>query len=875
MSPAKNRRYAAIPGLSELGDHYMCDDHVASNECLSENSLVEFARNPQLPLFDNLHLSTCIRCASLSITFRSLSTIEAMPQTATVPLSIGHTFDLHAIRDSLTQVLGRICLNSMRFEPVDTDSAWEPHPLFMRVNIVLNTAIDMFAVTVLDVPEEIESVFVKTPSGRLQLTPGSPSGTHELFVPVSECGTDHQPIPAAEYLVQFLCDGKMELLFKAPFSKRQHFGTTTDSDVAVLLKSIGAFEQDYAYVLPTGLHADTHINAARICDSESAITQIANAIDQTFPEEFDVIATNGWPLATIARRVAAMRNQRNADTWVREIMFESYLDPMPVEDMPAGSRVIVLVDVSVTGGLVTRLSESVTRFGGIVIATGAIVVAVSRLASHPPKLRSLCRMKMALSKTDNTNDLRWRQKRYFNPLSSSMTEKKEQGRSPTEFYNSDVEIRAFWNLLEGLFRENVDIGRFYRRHKVVGSTHYSEFIDTLELLRYEPIGRRLLEQLRDKLAENQIVPEVLLCTDRLRARTFAQMLSESFDVNTSQRISIVQASKHRNGWCIQREEDCRKLRDRRVLVCDTAIGHGKTIDQLSLLANSFSPRSLGVAVILSRLSESCELAFSRRLSDGFHRLFNLPIRPVVIRGASRVICPVCQRQAAIESAAIETRSAAIESLAANYSRVPFKRPTEEVQKPQHTTDATQLTLFDTSPPQFLATCHAAIARGLTLHSLYAAKNNGMAPLALPEISDGSIPPKNRRAMVKDLPRGTLEWSGDPLEQSLEQCLVSDNTTGSIWSAAAYVQASERRMNWIENLPGLIERSPEIRLKPQPTFWNTVECASYLIARGSPADRDHLEFQLKSLADRFPGTEAAAGLRRILGTVTQLESSEVS
>jgi len=36
--------------------------------------------------------------------------------------------------------------------------------------------------------------------------------------------------------------------------------------------------------------------------------------------------------------------------------------------------------------------------------------------------------------------------------------------------------------------------------------------------------------------------------------------------------------------------------------------------------------------------------------------------------------------------------------------------------------------------------------------------NGMAPLALPEIRDATIPAKTRAAMVENLPPGVVRWS---------------------------------------------------------------------------------------------------------------------
>jgi len=139
------------------------------------------------------------------------------------------------------------------------------------------------------------------------------------------------------------------------------------------------------------------------------------------------------PLSTIARRVADMRNRRASSFTVREIMYEGYVDPMPVEDMPDGCRAVVLVDVSVTGRLLSRLTQSVERFGGQVIGRGVIVTAVHPLATQEPDVRSLCKLKMALSRTGDTPALRWRERRYFNPLSNCMTRKRETGRSPTSF----------------------------------------------------------------------------------------------------------------------------------------------------------------------------------------------------------------------------------------------------------------------------------------------------------------------------------------------------------------------------------------------------------------------------------------------------------
>ena len=48
-------------------------------------------------------------------------------------------------------------------------------------------------------------------------------------------------------------------------------------------------------------------------------------------------------------------------------------------------------------------------------------------------------------------------------------------------------------------------------------------------------------------------------------------------------------------------------------------------------------------------------AFRERLAGGFHRLYHLPIRPVLIHGHKADLCPICQRKAAVSKAAQESR----------------------------------------------------------------------------------------------------------------------------------------------------------------------------------------------------------------------------
>jgi hypothetical protein len=240
-----------------------------------------------------------------------------------------------------------------------------------------------------------------------------------------------------------------------------------------------------------------------------------------------------------------------------------------------------------------------------------------------------------------------------------MTERKESGRSPTEFYEQDAGARLLWDFLEEVLCRTGDVVRFYRRHKVIGNTHYTEYIDTMELLKDDTAHAKIVEGIRDKLSLRNIVPSILFIPARTRARLLARLLADAFEMAQADRVEIVEARYSGSNWIIT-DEQARMFKCREVVVVDTAIGHGRTIDDLAHLARMNGAQRVGTAVILSRLSEGCEEAFDARLTGGFHRLFNLPIRPVVIRGADRTICPVCQQRAAISHIAHDADAEAIE-----------------------------------------------------------------------------------------------------------------------------------------------------------------------------------------------------------------------
>ncbi|MHC4402336.1 MAG: hypothetical protein ACYTG0_21945 [Planctomycetota bacterium] len=292
-----------------------------------------------------------------------------------------------------------------------------------------------------------------------------------------------------------------------------------------------------------------------------------------------------------------------------------------------------------------------------------------------------------------------------------------------------------------------------------------------------------------------------------------------------------------------------------VLIIDAAAGHGRTIDQMAVLASRFGAKQVGAAVLLSRLTPPCEEAFHLRLSGGFHRLYNLPIRPVAIRGSRMNLCPVCRRKKALRRFAEEADVEALEHWAEGLLKTRRSTP-EQAQRPRDR----QLTLFEVEKP-FLSACGAAVASGVTLHALGAASTNGCAPLTLPELFDERIPWRSRATMVENLPSGVFEWTGGTLVSDLTEFL-SMGVYPSIWKATANVLSREGNAAWLEHLDSLLSRLRENKHRTSESFWNFMACNAYLLAAGNSEFRSELQDRVEQLLTTHEDDVVRKGLQQM-------------
>jgi orotate phosphoribosyltransferase len=849
VTGTKGATSALLPKLSGPEHQVLSSDLVPTSTCPSEAFLADLSDqlDPKVPNAVREHLTRCPRCARTFAGFRGAACAAALPGRFAVSL-LGR--DLSPLTERFTgtyQLLGHIGLDTQSLKACCLDD-WKDSPLSMRVNLVLDQDSNFLSLTVLDVPDEIGTVILTTPRGEENMLK-APDGAYEF---VRTCEEYLYDDGAPVTFMAFLNAGLLKIVFERPTDQP---GAEFQSEITDLLTSAGAIERIYDYVLPSGLHCDTHVRVGKLCHSEEWLRSVASAFHRLFNDLlFDSIAAAGWPMAIIARRLATLRagSKKHCPTVV---LCEGYSPPRLLGDLPRDSRVLVLVDVVVTGGLVERLTSAVRRAGADVVGVGAVVQSQHANALARGLLRPLCRVLMHIVAASDCPRCGRLERREFNTFSHCMTAKAPTARSPSQFLEYDSDAKDFW--------EQVNTVGAYEHHRIERRAHYVAFVDTLKMLMHVDIGARIVRKLCDRILERESSPQVLLIPNRKRAKALAARLSDVLSGESPRRrIPIVTARSQDGQWQLSREGR-RRLHGKLVLIADSAAGHGRTLDELSLLAQSYGAAGVGGAVVLSRLTESAEDSFRARFGRGFYRLYHLPVRPILIYGDDRDVCPVCQRKAAVTMAAQESRMEAIKQLAAWLSQRPRSRDrrgggtcrTAAVREP---------TLFP-AETSFFATCSSQVASGVTLHSLHAAMTNGMAPLALPELSDREIPKRNRLAILENLPIGVVEWSRGVLDRQLQELLARENAS-SLWRASACVLAREGQVDWIEHLAGFLKRCAELGSGPKPLFWNNLVCSAYVASHGDESAQHEIRRCVEGILQSHTNEHAAAGLRQILDAI---------
>jgi orotate phosphoribosyltransferase len=624
------------------------------------------------------------------------------------------------------------------------------------------------------------------------------------------------------------------------------------------LRDANAIETDCDYVLPNALHCDTHINLGRICRSESALAPIVRLLDEMLAgRSFDTLVSTSWALATIARRLVLRRSALLSGR-IRHVTIEGYDPPGILEAVPAGANVILLVDVVVTGSQIASVTEELKRQGAASVKAIAIVDTDYCGERVSRSFEALCHVPVHFAAEGQRPSWSDRPRAEFNPVAGRMTQKKLKPRSPSEFLEQDLSAQQFWKF--------VDEAGAFEHHRIVGSRHYLGFIDTARLLRHRVIGPAIVEDLCRKIFERSGIPDTVLVPARAKGLLLGKCIVEGFGRHYGRRgIHLATVRRKAGHFTIEGAPD---LSGHRVLVADTAAGHGDTLDELALLSSS-GAISIAGAVLLSRLSEACEEAFDQRLMGGFTKLYSMPVRPLTVRDKARITCSVCLRRQDLKKAVGELPPGTVKEMAKKlvataprYRRRTEKPPSTERQPPQ-------LSLYSQS---LLATYRPSVASGIALHALHAAMGDGMAPLSLPEIAAHDISAPRRAALVADLPAGVLKWSGPSLEGELCEFLRR-GTDRDVWIAIVELMSRSGSTAWTGSLGDAIVNARARGNWMDERFWARMILIVYRMVHNTPDVSDQLRKPLEKLDSAcYRELPARRGLRAMIETTCQLSST---
>jgi len=537
---------------------------------------------------------------------------------------------------------------------------------------------------------------------------------------------------------------------------------------------------------------------------------------------------------------------------VRHCEYEG-VPPIPLTAVTRGSDVVIVTDVRVTGALIAQVVNSVESAGGKVNAVLAIVDAASSDVQATTPIRSLCSYDVQATKPQACSRCKALERREFNPVACCMTRKKETPRSPAEFLLQNSEAADCW--------QQVDAARAYEHHRVEGNTHYVAFVDTERLLKHETIGASIISRLVARVNGAMGVPDVILVPARARARLFADKLLRAFTLGDRLWPPDVVAAMQRDGRYQLTSNDSASLRGAKVLIADTGVTHGATLDDLQDVAQRAEAHTVGGVAIICRMSDAQEAALVERFDGRFARLYQIPIRPLSVPESLRRSCPVCRRRDDLLGAAAESKLLPLVELSAA-KRAHGARRGPKLVRVTAATRARQIQLVAYDDLPFLTRCRRGTASGVTLHSLHAAMNDGMAPLKLPEICDDVIPAASRAAIVEHLDRSAIEWSGESLVDDAMR-LLNSRDPDEVWGACASLLNRASYVSWVDALEHRLLSSQAARNQRSMAVWNRIAFEVFSLLRREPTFRPELSLRFNSLQRSCANTPAEEGLLRVI------------
>jgi hypothetical protein len=577
----------------------------------------------------------------------------------------------------------------------------------------------------------------------------------------------------------------------------------------------GAIQRECDYVLPSGLHADTHIDPFMVGASETLLEIATEGLASTLRSfDFDTVVSAGWVMGTIARRLLL---RVNAPRTVRHVRVHAYDESILLDSIRPGSHSLLLLDVVASGAQMSRLSSQLELCGRVDVRALAIVNPFKR--KLPDRFQAIWAVPVELS-PETLSQCIGLPRREYNPVACRLTQKKHTALNVSRFLRENRHAEEFWNL--------VDLAQAFEHHHVEGKRHYSAYVDTYRLLTCPLTGPTLISNFVASLRSSVILPEVLLVRNRQASVMLARAAIATLEADVGLKLDLVVA-KNDAGRLVISTAEADALRDRSVLVIDTAAAHGDTIDDLTLIGRKNGATQIGAAVVLSRLGEAREAALAKRLSGGFVYLYSVPVPPCEVHQNGQA-CWVCAERAALKRASKNPSLSSIKLWVE--PKTGRRRPPVPIQ---------EFLPIDERP--LLERCKRGIAAGATLHALHATMGNGMAPLSLPEIIESKMPLVNRMAMLQALPAAVLRtWGDESLTADLRKGLSTVDDQ-KLWLAIADYLARAGSSSWIDEIEPMLDRDHR-HLVDDGEVWHRLSLALFRFVATQPANllpvKEHLQ-----------------------------------
>ena len=657
----------------------------------------------------------------------------------------------------------------------------------------------------------------------------------------ADSGSDHDRDAWSAWLWRSVAHGHLTATYATTLAKKVLGPRARDLRVTEELRGeeglkalaiAGVFERGSDFVLPSGLHAAVHVNLTVACGYPHLLRMLSGEAKRKLDDlDYNAIVSTGWTVASIARRVIRLRPMTAAGR-VRLYEYEG-VPLIPITPVQKGARAIVITDVVVTGELIKHAVKAIEAVGGYVVGILSVIDSSSRhIQNALPGYRAMWRYDIEAVRPENCSRCSKLEQRVFNPVTCSMTQR-QPPRSPAEFLMEDPAAAEFW--------KQINAAGAYEHHRIERTggneaTHYAPFVNVERLMAHKTIGPGIISTLKMHVSETVGIPEVILIPGRRRARLLATKLLQAMSSHRRLWLPDIVAAKEVEGTFRIKSNETAQMRDASVLILDSGASRGTTLDELYDLAKTARARRVGAVVIVSRMSEAQEDALKLRFEGSYRRLYQLPIRARKYRDSERHLCPVCRDREEIRSAAAKSKLRPIVALQRDMRARCHRK--SGVSPEQRLMSAVQSQMNLIGVDSLLSYCRRSVASGVVLHSLHAARNNGMAPLALPEICDESIPAANRSAMLEYLDEAAWTWSSEYLLPDTKR-LLDQRDPDDIWMACAGFLNKSSELYWIEALERRLLSSETARCHAPKRVWNRVAFEVYRLLEQEPSYSEEL------------------------------------